>query len=76
MASGTSAPGSGVHLRRVLDIPVANGVPDGAAAVTKWSGGKLRWIQSGRVQQYLVTSLMLVVLAGLAVMWLLNRGVW
>jgi NADH-quinone oxidoreductase subunit L len=59
-------------LRRGLDIPVANGVPDGAAAVTKWSGGKLRGIQSGRVQQYLVTSLMLVVLAGLAVLLVLK----
>ena len=59
-------------LRRVLDIPVANGVPDGAAAVTRWSGGRLRGIQSGRVQQYLVTSLMLVVLAGLFVVLVLK----
>jgi NADH-quinone oxidoreductase subunit L len=66
----------GRALRRLLDIPIANGVPDGAAAVTRWSGGRLRGIQSGRVQQYLITSLMLVVLAGLAVMWLLNRGAW
>ncbi|MBN2257212.1 MAG: NADH-quinone oxidoreductase subunit L [Anaerolineaceae bacterium] len=67
----------GLAFRKVLDIPVANGVPDGAAAVTKWTGGRLRWIQTGRVQQYLVTSLMLVVLAGLVVMLALNgRGVW
>jgi NADH-quinone oxidoreductase subunit L len=59
-------------LRRVLDIPVANGVPDGAAAVTKWSGGRLRGVQSGRVQQYLITSLMLVVLAGLFVVFVLK----
>jgi NADH-quinone oxidoreductase subunit L len=59
-------------LRRVLDIPVANGVPDGAAAATKWSGGRLRGTQSGRVQQYLITSLMVVVLAGLFVVFLLK----
>ena len=51
----------GRTLRRVVDIPVANGVPDGAAAGARWSGTKLRLTQSGRVQQYLVTSLMLVV---------------
>jgi NADH-quinone oxidoreductase subunit L len=62
----------GSAFRRALDIPVANGVPDVAAAVTKWSGSKMRVIQSGRVQQYLVTSLMLVVLAGLVVMLVLN----
>ena len=59
-------------LRRTLDIQVANGVPDGAAAVTKWSGGRLRGVQSGRVQQYLVTSLMLVVVAGLVILLVLN----
>ena len=58
----------------MLDIPVANGVPDGAATFTKWSGGKLRLTQTGKVQQYLVTSLMLVVLAGLVVMLALNYG--
>jgi len=62
----------GSTFRRVLDIPVANGVPDGAASLTKWSGGKLRLTQTGRVQQYLVSSLMLVVLAGLIVMLVLN----
>ena len=64
----------GSAFRKVLDIPVANGVPDGAALLTKWSGGKLRLTQTGRVQQYLVTSLMLVVLAGLVVMLALNGG--
>jgi NADH-quinone oxidoreductase subunit L len=64
----------GSTFRKVLDIPVANGVPDGAAAVTKWTGGRLRGIQTGRVQQYLVTSLMLVVLAGLVVLLALNVG--
>ncbi|MGA9397660.1 MAG: proton-conducting transporter membrane subunit, partial [Anaerolineaceae bacterium] len=62
----------GRTLRRVIDIPVANGVPDGAAAGTQWTGLKLRLTQSGRVQQYLVTSLMLVVLAGLLLLLVMN----
>jgi len=62
----------GRTLRRVIDIPVANGVPDGAAAGARWSGLKLRLTQSGHVQQYLVTSLMLVVLAGLVLLLVLN----
>jgi NADH-quinone oxidoreductase subunit L len=62
----------GLAIRKVLDIPVANGVPDGAASLTKWSGSKLRLTQTGKVQQYLVTSLMLVVAVGLFVVLVLK----
>ncbi len=57
----------GSTIRNYFDLPVINRFfGDGTSIVVKWIGNKLRPIQSGRIQQYmLVTMLVLLVLAGL-----------
>jgi len=63
---GTAAIGSG--LRNIIDKPVINGFfGDGTANVVQGAGRNLRPMQTGRIQQYMVVSLLIMlVLAGLA----------
>jgi NADH-quinone oxidoreductase subunit L len=70
---GTARIGSG--LRNVIDKPVINAFfGDGTARVVQGSGRGLQPMQTGRIQQYILASiLIMIVLAGLAFV-LLMRG--
>ena len=52
------APWVGKGLREKFDLPVINGViADGSAKVTQFFGRRLRFIQTGKVQQYMLAAL-------------------
>jgi len=57
----------GSTIRNYFDLPVINRFfGDGTANVTQWGAKKLRLIQSGRIQQYMLVSLVVILaLAGL-----------
>jgi len=62
---GPTTGGVGKFIREKIDLPVINGfIGDGSANVTYWFGGKLRAIQTGRVQQYLMLALVTFVIIG------------
>lgn len=55
----------GSVIRNYFDLPVINRFfGDGSADVTYWFGGKLRAVQTGRVQQYLMFALVTFVVIG------------
>jgi len=57
----------GSIIRNYIDLPVINRFfGDGSADVTYWFGGKLRAIQTGRVQQYLMFALVTFIVIGAA----------
>ena len=64
---GEVAISTGSTIRNYFDLPVINEFfGDGAAHVTQWVAKKLRPIQSGRIQQYMLVSLVVILaLAGL-----------
>jgi NADH-quinone oxidoreductase subunit L len=62
---GPATGGIGKFIREKIDLPVINGfIGDGSANVTYWFGGKLRAIQTGRVQQYLMLALVTFIIIG------------
>ena len=64
---GPTTGGIGSVIRNYFDLPVINRlIGDGSADVTYWFGGKLRAIQTGRVQQYLMFALVTFVVIGAA----------
>jgi NADH-quinone oxidoreductase subunit L len=69
---GTAAIGSG--LRNLIDKPVINAfLGDGTAKVVQGTGRNLRPVQTGRIQQYMLVSLLIMLmLAGLAYLLLLR----
>jgi NADH-quinone oxidoreductase subunit L len=73
---GRATAAVGSTLRNVIDKPVINRFfGDGTGSVIKWSGRSLRPIQSGRIQQYMVLSLLiLIALAGLVYYFLVRVG--
>ena len=73
---GKATAAVGSTLRNVIDKPVNNRFfGDGTGSVIKWSGRSLRPIQSGRIQQYMVLSLLiLIALAGLVYYFLVRVG--
>jgi NADH-quinone oxidoreductase subunit L len=59
--------GLGSAIRNYIDLPIINRlIGDGSANVTYWFGGKLRAIQTGRVQQYLMLALVTFIIIGAA----------
>ena len=57
----------GSFIRNYFDVPVINRFfGDGSADVTYWFGGKLRVIQTGRIQQYLMYALVAFIVIGAA----------
>jgi NADH-quinone oxidoreductase subunit L len=57
----------GAFIRNKFDLPVINRfIGDGSADVTYWFGGKLRAVQTGRVQQYLMFALVTFIVIGAA----------
>jgi NADH-quinone oxidoreductase subunit L len=73
---GRVTAGVGSGLRNWIDKPVINAfMGDGTGNVVKWTGRNLRPVQSGRVQQYMVISLLvLIALAGLIYYFLMRVG--
>jgi NADH-quinone oxidoreductase subunit L len=64
-AFGPASMGLGTFLRTKFDTPFINEfIGDGSAAVTQWFGEKLRFMQTGRVQEYLLAALGILVLVG------------
>jgi NADH-quinone oxidoreductase subunit L len=57
----------GSAIRNYIDLPIINRlIGDGSAEVTYWFGGKLRAVQTGRVQQYLMLALVTFIVIGAA----------
>jgi len=62
----------GSVIRNYFDLPVINRFfGDGSADVTYWFGGKLRSIQTGRIQEYLMFALVIFIAIGAALYWFL-----
>jgi len=62
---GPVTQGLGSVIRNYIDLPVINRFfGDGSADVTYWFGGKLRAVQTGRVQHYLMFALVTFVVIG------------
>ena len=62
---GPLTQGLGSIIRNYFDIPVINRFfGDGSAGVTWWTGKNLRPMQTGRIQQYLILSLVLLFVLG------------
>jgi NADH-quinone oxidoreductase subunit L len=64
---GKFAAWMGVGIRDYFDKPVINGfIGDGTARLTQWFGARLQPVQTGRIQQYMLASLgVLIVVGGL-----------
>jgi NADH-quinone oxidoreductase subunit L len=64
---GKATASIGSTIRNYFDLPVINRFfGDGTSNLIKWTGRKLRFIQTGRVQQYMLVSLLvLLVIAAL-----------
>jgi NADH-quinone oxidoreductase subunit L len=64
-AFGPSTGGIGSFIRDKFDLPFINRlIGDGSADATWWVGQNLRPIQTGRIQQYLVLSLFVLLVVG------------
>ena len=64
--------GIGTFIRNKFDLPFINRFfGDGSADVTYWFGGKLRVVQTGRIQQYLMYALVASIVFGAALYYFL-----
>jgi len=64
---GPATQGLGSFVRNKFDLPIINRLfGDGSADATYWVGGKMRAIQTGRIQQYLMLGLLIFALIGAA----------
>ncbi len=55
----------GAAIRNYFDTPVINEFfGDGTARVAQWFGGRLQPIQTGRIQQYMLASLGVLIIVG------------
>lgn len=62
---GPATGGVGSGIRNYFDVPIINRFfGDGTAEVTWWFGRNLRPIQTGRIQQYLLLSLVILFVVG------------
>lgn len=52
-------------LRERFDTPIINGAADGISVATRQAGNQLRAVQTGRIQQYMTTALMIMLLGAL-----------
>ena len=64
----------GSSIRNYFDLPVINRFfGDGTSKVVKWTGHNLRPIQTGRIQQYMMLSLVVLIIIGGALFYYLMR---
>jgi len=62
---GPGTQGIGATISERFDLPIINRFfGDGSANATYWFGGKLRVVQTGRIQQYLMLALILFLAIG------------
>jgi len=61
---GRGALGLGRAIRNSFDLPVINGAGDALAGGTRGIGGKMRDVQTGRLQQYMLITILVMVLSG------------
>ncbi|NOT05329.1 MAG: NADH-quinone oxidoreductase subunit L [Anaerolineales bacterium] len=62
---GPATGGLGTFIREKFDVPVVNRFfGDGSADATYWIGKNLRPIQTGRIQQYLILSIVVLFVVG------------
>jgi len=62
---GPTTGGIGTGIRNYFDVPVINQtIGDGTGNIVKWTGKNLRPIQTGRIQQYMMLSLVVLVIVG------------
>ncbi len=54
----------GAILRNYFDVPIVNGAGDALADGTRKLGVSMRVIQTGRIQQYMVSSLAVIIIVG------------
>lgn len=55
----------GTNIRKYIDLLIINEVVgDGTARVAQWFGGRIRPVQTGRIQQYMLASLGFLILVG------------
>jgi NADH-quinone oxidoreductase subunit L len=61
-------------LRMGFDLPVINGAGDGIGAGTRRLGAELKRVQTGRLQQYMLISITVVILAGVLFLFLMAQA--
>jgi NADH-quinone oxidoreductase subunit L len=65
----------GTSIRNYIDKAIINEfIGDGAARVTQWFGGRVQPLQTGRIQQYMIASLGILILVGGVLFSLLMGG--
>jgi NADH-quinone oxidoreductase subunit L len=70
---GPGTQGLGDAIRNYFDLPVINRFfGDGTANATYWSGSKLRAVQTGRIQQYLMLALIVFIAVGAVLFFVLS----
>lgn len=52
-------------IRTYFDMPVINGAGNGISNATRTLGSRLRVIQTGRIQQYMITAILVMIVAAL-----------
>jgi NADH-quinone oxidoreductase subunit L len=63
--------GAGVVVRNFFDMPVVNGAGDGLGRGVRGFGGLLKAVQTGKVQQYMMIAILVVVITGAFLYYLL-----
>jgi NADH-quinone oxidoreductase subunit L len=64
-AFGTVTAFLGTNIRQYIDKVIINElIGDGIARVTQWFGGRIQPLQTGRIQQYMLASLGLLIIVG------------
>lgn len=72
---GKLALGFGSVLRKYFDLPVINrALTDGSSTAVRKSGEAMRPVQSGKIQDYMLVAVALVVITGLVGYYLFGRG--
>jgi NADH-quinone oxidoreductase subunit L len=55
----------GLAIRNYIDTPIINEFfGDGSARLTQWFGGRIQPLQTGRIQQYMLASLGVLIVVG------------
>jgi NADH:ubiquinone oxidoreductase subunit 5 (subunit L)/multisubunit Na+/H+ antiporter MnhA subunit len=68
---GNGALRFGVFLREKIDIPLWNkGMTDGTSRAVRKSGEGMRPMQSGRIQQYMLATILVVAITGVVIFYL------
>lgn len=64
----------GLAIRRWIDLRIINWAGDRLGAGVRGAGGELRRVQTGRIQQYMLTAVLLAVVVGAVFYYLMGSG--